>query len=185
MSIVWKKTLLELSLYFSVQIETRNYKLIYESQFRHFIEWGKILMVHSMTNSELQLWGHKIFQLLLTSVLEWRVVKTVPTIFDYVFTFWDIGLYYIFVSFEIDTESWKSFIRQKLHIFKETTGSTLLCSYFFKYTFLLQENTKIIICICWYCNFNLPTRSNDIRYLRNVWYFSQIEFLQIERTHFG
>ena len=37
-----KKTLLQLFLYFSVRIETENYKLIYESQFRHFIKWGKI-----------------------------------------------------------------------------------------------------------------------------------------------
>ena len=41
-SIVWKKTLLQLFLYFSVQTETKNYKLIYESQFRHFIKRGKI-----------------------------------------------------------------------------------------------------------------------------------------------
>ena len=34
--------LLQLFLYFSVQIETENYKLIYESQFRHFTKWGKI-----------------------------------------------------------------------------------------------------------------------------------------------
>ena len=34
--------LLQFFLYFSVQIETENYKPIYESQFRHFIKWGKI-----------------------------------------------------------------------------------------------------------------------------------------------
>ena len=34
--------LLQLFLHFSVQIETENYKFIYESQFRHFINWGKI-----------------------------------------------------------------------------------------------------------------------------------------------
>ena len=37
-----KKTLLQRFLYFSVQIETENYKLIYESQFSHFIKCGKI-----------------------------------------------------------------------------------------------------------------------------------------------
>ena len=34
--------LLQVFLYFCVQVETKNYKLIYESQFRHFIKWGKI-----------------------------------------------------------------------------------------------------------------------------------------------
>ena len=34
--------LLQFFLYFSVQIETENYKPIYKSQFRHFIKWGKI-----------------------------------------------------------------------------------------------------------------------------------------------
>ena len=33
--------LLQLFLYFSVQVKTENYKLIYESQFRYFIKWGK------------------------------------------------------------------------------------------------------------------------------------------------
>ena len=43
--------------------------------------------------------------------------KTVPTIFDYVFTFWDIGLYLIFASFEISTKSRKSFVTSEPHIF--------------------------------------------------------------------
>ena len=34
--------LLQLFLYFSVQVETENYKLIYESQFSYFIKCGKI-----------------------------------------------------------------------------------------------------------------------------------------------
>ena len=33
---------LQLFLYFSVQVETENFKLIYESQFRYFANWGKI-----------------------------------------------------------------------------------------------------------------------------------------------
>ena len=37
-----KNTFLQLFLYFSAQIETENYKLIYELQFKHFIKWGKI-----------------------------------------------------------------------------------------------------------------------------------------------
>ena len=46
MSIVRKKkTLLQRFLYFSVQIETENYKLIYESQFRYFIKWGKMCII--------------------------------------------------------------------------------------------------------------------------------------------
>ena len=69
-SIVWKKALLQLFLYFSVQIETGNYKLIYESQFKHFIKWGKICITFSIFYGKL--WalpprGHKIFLLFLTS----------------------------------------------------------------------------------------------------------------------
>ena len=65
-----KKNLLQLSLYFSVQIETEIYKLIYESQFRHFIDWGKICITFGTIYD--QLWastprGHKIVQLFLTS----------------------------------------------------------------------------------------------------------------------
>ena len=38
-SIVWKKkTLLQPLLHFSVQIQNESYKLIYESQFRHFVK---------------------------------------------------------------------------------------------------------------------------------------------------
>ena len=51
--------LLQLFLYFSAQIETENYKLIYESRFRHFIKWGilssALHLVHFMINFELQL----------------------------------------------------------------------------------------------------------------------------------
>ena len=34
-----------LLLYFSVQVQTENYKLIYESQFRYFIKWDKICII--------------------------------------------------------------------------------------------------------------------------------------------
>ena len=56
-SIVFKKALLQLFLYFSAQIETENYKLIYESQFRHLSSGVKFALhlVHFMINSELQL----------------------------------------------------------------------------------------------------------------------------------
>ena len=55
--IVWKNMLLQLFLFFSVQIETENHKLIYESQFRHFIKWGEICITFGtfMTNFELEL----------------------------------------------------------------------------------------------------------------------------------
>ena len=75
-SIVFKKALLQLFLYFSVHIETGNYEwkletMIYESQFRHFIKWVKICIIFSTFYEKL--WastprGHKIFQLFLTSV---------------------------------------------------------------------------------------------------------------------
>ena len=45
------------------------------------------------------------------SLFEWRVEKTEPAIFDYLFIFWDIGQCYIFVSFEVSTKSRKSFKR--------------------------------------------------------------------------
>ena len=56
--------LLQLFLYFSVQIETENYKLIYESQFRHFIKWGKICITFGTFYDQ----NRRIFQLFLTSV---------------------------------------------------------------------------------------------------------------------
>ena len=68
--IVWKKTLLQLFLYFSAQIETGNYKSIYEPQFRHFIKWDKICVTFSTFYDRLRTTtprGHKIFQLFLTS----------------------------------------------------------------------------------------------------------------------
>ena len=37
-----KKSFLQVFLSFSGQIEIENYKLTYESQFAHFIKWGKI-----------------------------------------------------------------------------------------------------------------------------------------------
>ena len=51
------KTLLPF-LYFTVQIETENYKLIYESQFRHFIKRGKICITFGTfyDQFELQPW---------------------------------------------------------------------------------------------------------------------------------
>ena len=62
-----KKTLLQLFLYFSVQIETENYKLnhSYESQSRYFIKLGKICITFGIFYD--QLWastlrGHKIFR---------------------------------------------------------------------------------------------------------------------------
>ena len=41
-SVARKNTLVQLCRYFSVQIETENYKLIYELQFTHFIKWCTI-----------------------------------------------------------------------------------------------------------------------------------------------
>ena len=69
-SLVLKKTPLQLSLYFSVLIETGNYKLTYESQLGHAIKWGKTWITFGRFYD--QLWasilgGNKIFQLLLTS----------------------------------------------------------------------------------------------------------------------
>ena len=76
LSINWKKKwfynaftmLLNAFLHFSVQIETQNYKLIYESQFRHFIKWGKICVTFGTFYEHL--WtstpkGHEILKLVL------------------------------------------------------------------------------------------------------------------------
>ena len=79
-----------------------------------FIKWGKIYVKFGAFYD--QLWAltskdHKNFQLFLTSTRKnEEQKKIVPTIFDYVFTFWNIGQYYIFVSFEIGTKNRKSFI---------------------------------------------------------------------------
>ena len=65
-----KKTLLQLFLYFSVQIQTKNYKLIYELQFRHFIKWGKIFIAFGTLYDQPWAWTlkcHKNVQLFLTS----------------------------------------------------------------------------------------------------------------------
>ena len=68
--------LLQLFLYFSVKIETENYKLIYESR---FIKWGKICSVFGTFYD--QLWAstpkvHKIFLVIFDfSLLDRRVVK--------------------------------------------------------------------------------------------------------------
>ena len=65
-------------------------------------------LVHFMPNFELQLQNFLV--IFDFSLLDWRVVKNLLAIFDYVFTFWDIGQYYIFVSFEIGTKNRKFFI---------------------------------------------------------------------------
>ena len=82
LSIAWKKkTLSQLFLYFSVQIETENYKLIYKSQFRHFINWGKICITFGTFYD--QLWastskGHKIFQLFWLQLVRMKSSKKKP-----------------------------------------------------------------------------------------------------------
>ena len=71
LSVVWKKSLLQLLLYFSAQIETEKYKLIYEWQFRHFIKWGKLCITFDTFYDQLRAStpkAHKIFQFFLTSV---------------------------------------------------------------------------------------------------------------------
>ena len=70
-----------------------------------------LYLVYFMTNFELQLQEVTKFSVIFDfSLLEWRAAKVVPAIFDCLFTFWDIGLYYIFLSFKIATKDRKSFI---------------------------------------------------------------------------
>ena len=67
--VVWKQKLLQLLLYFTVQVETENYELTYESQFRHFIKWGKIYITFGTFYDQLSdsaPRGHKVFHLFLT-----------------------------------------------------------------------------------------------------------------------
>ena len=45
--------LLQLFLYFSVQVETENYKLIYESQSSYFIKWVKICITFGTFHDQL------------------------------------------------------------------------------------------------------------------------------------
>ena len=78
-SIVWKKLLLQLSLYFSVQIETENYKFINESQFKYFVRCGKTCITFDTFYGEPLSFNSKRLQKFLVtfafSVFDWRVVK--------------------------------------------------------------------------------------------------------------
>ena len=124
------------------------------------------------------------------SLLEWIAVKSRATIFDYVCTFWDIGQYYIFVSFEIGNKTRKSFMTRKPQIFWAITGTVCLSGCFLKCIPFLKEILqrffelefehctlkdnflRRLILFHWYCNFNPPTRLNEVWYLWNAWYFS-------------
>ena len=97
-------------------------------------------LVRFMTNFELQLQeATKISVIFDFSFLEWRVWKNRVRDFWLRFTSWDIGLYYIFVSFEIGTKNRKSFITWKPHILSKIVGTVLLSGYFLKWTPLLKE----------------------------------------------
>ena len=127
------------------------------------------------------------------SLLEWWVL---PAIFDYVFAFRDIGQQYIFASFEIGTNNRKSLITQKPQNVIKLAGTVLLSGYFsycspllkelrkrffeleVKHCTLTENSVRRFILFHWYCNFNPPTRLNDVWYLCNAWYFSQNEFFQ-------
>ena len=137
-------------------------------------------LVHFMTNFELQLQEPTKF----FSYFWLQLVRMKSS------TFWNIGLYYIFVSFEIGTKNRKYFITQKPHIFWGIKGTVLLSGYFLKCTALLKElrqrffelelehctltknPLRRLILFYWYYNFNPPTRLNDVWYLWNAWYFS-------------
>ena len=67
-------------------------------------------LVHFMTNFELQLQKVTKFFCYLQLVRMNSSEKTVPGILNYFFAFWDIGQYYIFVSFEIGTKNRKFLI---------------------------------------------------------------------------
>ena len=145
-----------------------------------------------MTNFELQL--HKVTKLFIyfwLQLVRMRSSKKSCLWFLIMFLlFWDTGQYYIFVSFEIGTENWKSIIRLEPHIFWRITGTVLLSGYFTKCTLLLKElcqrffelklehctltenPLRRLILFHWYCNFNPCTRLNDVWYLWNAWYFS-------------
>ena len=161
--------------------------MIDEPQFRHFIKWGKICITFGTFYD--QLWastskGHKIFQLFWLQLVRMKSSKkNRAAIVDYVFTFWDIGQYYIFSSFEILHNT------RTAH-FWEIVGTVLLSGYFLKYTPLLKELRKLffelehehctltenplrrLILFHWYCNFNPPAWLNDVWYLWSAWHFS-------------
>ena len=126
--------LLQLFLYFSVQIETENYKFIYESQFMHFIKWHKICvtLVHFMTNFELQLEEDtKFFSYFWLQLVRMKSSKKLYPQLLITFLLFEILAYITLVSFEIGTKNRKSLTLQKPHI--------LLSSCFHKYTPLLQD----------------------------------------------
>ena len=147
-------------------------------------------LVHLMTKFELLLQeATKFFIYFWFQFVRMKSSKKLPAIY-YVFIFWDIGLYYIFVSFEICTLNRKSFITYNQHIFWGITGMVLPWGYFLKCSLLLKElhqrffelelehctltesPLRRLILFHWYCNFNSPTRLNDLWYLWNAWYFS-------------
>ena len=186
--------------YFSVQIETENYKLVYESQFKHFTKWGKTCISFDtfFTNFEVQSQkATKCFSYFWLQLVRIKSTKkSRPRFLITFFIFWDIGQYYIFISSEIGTKNRKSFITQERHIFWGITGTVLLSTYFRKCAPLLKklrqrlfeldlehcrltENSlRRLTPFCWYCNFNPATRLNDVWYLWNAWYFSENKFFQ-------
>ena len=68
-------------------------------------------MIHFMTNFKLHLpEATKFFSYFWLQLVRMNIVKNRAKDFNYDFTFWDIGLYYIFVSLEICTKYRKPFI---------------------------------------------------------------------------
>ena len=117
------------------------------------------------------------------SLLEWKVVKNVCAIFDYVFTFGDIGLCYSFFLLELVLKlEILHNIRNRRHSFAQQLfpqmytsfkGITWKIFWVRARTLMLTENPfRRLIAFHCYCNFNPLAILNDVWYLWNAWYFS-------------
>ena len=132
-----------------------------------------------------QLWastprGTKFFSYFWLQPVGMKNSKKPCMVFDYIFTFWDIGLCFIFVSFENGNTNMKILYNIKAthfsFFFWEIAGTVLLSGYFLKCALPLKElhqrffELRLQYCtltenflrrLIWYCNFNPPTRLNN------------------------
>ena len=141
-SIILKKRLLQLLLHFFVQIETENFKVIYESQFWYFIKWVKFALhlVHFMTNFELQLQeATKYFSYFWFQLVRIKSSKKPCPLFLITFLLFEILVSIIFMFplksvLKIENPS-----QHKNCTFFEESGTVLLSGCFLKCIALLKE----------------------------------------------
>ena len=182
-----KKTLLQLFLYLSVQKKIANYKLLYESWFRHFIKWSKICITSGifMTNFELQLQdATKIISYFWIQLVRMKSSKKTCAQFLIMFLLLEILTYVTFfflLELVLKLEILHN-IRNRRHSFAQqlfpqmytsVKGITWKIFWVRARTLMLTENPfRRLIAFHCYCNFNPLAILNDVWYLWNAWYFS-------------